>query len=60
MPATLHLSTIKVRLPFFKRLFCKPVKLLFDHPMHETMRLFGEIFGTSRMLTQVQFESECQ
>ncbi len=47
-----------VRLPFIKRLFRTPAVLLPDHPMHKTMRLFGDSFNASRMLTQSQFESE--
>lgn len=47
-----------VRLPFLKRLFRKPAELLPDDPMHETMQSFGRIFGASRMLTQMQFQTE--
>jgi hypothetical protein len=47
-----------VRLPFMKRLFRKPVELLPDHPIHKTMRSFGDLFSASRQLTQVQFETE--
>jgi len=45
-------------LPFLKRLFRKPPELLPDHPIHETIRSFGNLFSDSRMLTQAQFERE--
>lgn len=47
-----------VRLPFLKRLFRKPAELLPDDPMHETMRLFGKMFASSRLLSKSQLENE--
>ena len=44
------------RLPFMKRLFRKPAELFPERPIHETMRSFGNLFNSSQMLTEFQFE----
>ncbi|MBI1248640.1 hypothetical protein GC197_12470 [bacterium] len=44
--------------PFLSRLFGKPPVITPSDPMQETMRLFGNLFHESRMLTQSQLDRE--
>lgn len=47
-----------VLIPFFKRIFRKPVYLSCDDPLHETMRAFDKLFRDARMLTRTQLAKE--
>lgn len=47
-----------MRPPLLKRLFRKPAPLLPDDLMHQTMRTFGDLFSSSRMLTRLELEKE--
>ena len=57
-PQVQMLIQYHLRLSFLKRLFRKSAELSPYDPMHETMKLFGCRFSTSRILTKSQLENE--